>query len=235
MRQPSRVTNLERHAAGNLTLDAGIENVRIRRLQIRRDPEKVAGNRSDGGRRIRKRLEAIGTEFRRASCESWTRAEAIRVGEVRGRGQSDRTVLIVLRDEVAAEPVVNHAGAGAERARLSEQFPDEAAAVLWTVGEAEARREIQIAGFPPGRLAVRGSIEIPAQNGVRHCILRYAAALKIIARREVLLQRNRRRHLRSTCFVQWAEILIAHAEVQRQLAGCAIAVAGVCAIIALDE
>src|SRR5205814_183351 len=153
MRKPAGVADFQSQAAGNFALETRVENVRVRRLQVRRDAKEIAGNRGDRGRCVWKGLQRVRRQIGGKAVESRTGSEAVGVREVRCGGQANRAVLIVLRDEIAAEPVVDHAGAGAECAGLSEQLSDNAAAALRAVRETEARREIQIVWFPPRRLA----------------------------------------------------------------------------------
>src|SRR6185295_15242622 len=104
MREPARIAEFENKIAWNLAFEARVEHVGIRRLQIRRNAEEIANDGRDRRRRIRKRLDWIRRQLGRNAGEARTRAEAIRIGKIGRSSESDRTVLIVLRDQIAAEP-----------------------------------------------------------------------------------------------------------------------------------
>src|SRR5262249_24157458 len=148
-------------------------------------------------------------ELRSGAIESGARAEAVGVREVRRGSEAYRATLIVLRNQIAAKPVVDHARAGTKRPRLSKQLSNNSGAVLQAICDSEVRSEIQIARFPPVCFAVGGSIQVPVENCIRHSILRHALALKIIAGGEVLVQRNCWSDLRPAGLIKRPEVLIA--------------------------
>src|SRR5262249_9550878 len=149
--------------------------------------------------------------------------------------QADRTVLVVLRHQITAEPIIDHSRACPDCAGLSKKLTDESLSALRAICQAETRREIQITRLPPGRRSIRRPIQITAQDGVGHCILRHALAMKIIASGEVFAQRDRWRDLSSALFIQRPEVFIANTEIERQLASCSIDVSDIRAVVALDK
>src|SRR6185295_2541776 len=105
-------------------------------------------------RRIRERLLRIFGDRWRASRKTGASCETIRIWEIGLRRQADRSVLIVLRDQVAPEPVVSQAGARANHPALSENLPDDSLVVRRGVSDRQPRREVLVRRTPPGRLAV---------------------------------------------------------------------------------
>src|SRR5258708_3037669 len=114
-------------------------------------------------RRYRRRCEGEATlrgwrQRRKCSRESPRSAKPEGIRQERWFGKTQRTKLVIVRDDVVTELIVRQGSAHAECAVLSEEFADPSVVIRGSVGEGEARREVFIIRIPPGRLAIRRAI-----------------------------------------------------------------------------
>src|SRR5271169_1813845 len=123
MGETPRISDFESHLTWKFAREAGVEHIRIRRLEVRSDPHKLARNGCDVRRRHWKRLGRRRRQRGWAAVVARTCAEAIGGREIFGTGEANRPILVILRDQIAAKAVIYHCCPDPERTLSPKDLP----------------------------------------------------------------------------------------------------------------